>query len=151
MSKVVEGQDPARSATLIKAPQLGDPLRTCRRWLGRLIFFGSLVSVGFILHWILGAMQREARFGPLPILSLTFLGLSLPLFVVAWSVLPRRKTNAFYLRSFRTDRQTWPIRQTIQSGLGRKYRLSGIRDPRRRRSPLDYGGYAIFLLRYSTT
>ncbi len=65
-------------------------------------------------------------------------------------ILPWRVTNAFYLRSFRNDPTSWPIRTAAQAALGRKFRLSGIRDPRRRglwvvRQVLDI----LFLLRYS--
>ncbi|HEV3164374.1 MAG TPA: hypothetical protein VGZ22_10130 [Isosphaeraceae bacterium] len=47
-------------------------------------------------------------------------------------ILPRKKTDAFYLRSFRRDETTLSVRQALRAGLTRRFRLSGIRDPRRR-------------------
>jgi hypothetical protein len=47
-------------------------------------------------------------------------------------MMPDRKPDAFYLRSFRNDLTSYPIRVAIQTALGGKYRLTGIRDPRRR-------------------
>src|SRR5262249_23118583 len=59
--------------------------------------------------------------------------------------------NAFYLRSFRNDRKSWPIRYVIQAELGRNFRLSGIRNPSRRIPlVLRFLMFAVFLFRYST-
>ncbi|MBC7821028.1 MAG: hypothetical protein IAG10_29435 [Planctomycetaceae bacterium] len=68
-----------------------------------------------------------------------------------WQILPDRRTNAFYLRSFRNDRWSWPARKTIQATLGEEYRLSGIRNPRRR-WPFIFGILALpfYVFRYLT-
>jgi hypothetical protein len=65
--------------------------------------------------------------------------------------IPNRETNAFYLRSFRNDPGSWPVRVAIQESLGRGFRLSGIRDPRRRPFTLtDWLGPAFLAARYCT-
>jgi hypothetical protein len=76
---------------------------------------------------------------------------SLLMFLAIFRILPTRVTNAFYLRSFRNDAQTWPIRQAAQAALGRAFRLSGIRDPRRR-FPLLLRAVVelVFVFRYAT-
>jgi hypothetical protein len=56
----------------------------------------------------------------------------LPVMILVWLVLPRRSTNAFYLRAFSADAGSLEVRKAILSGLGRGYRLSGIRSPKRR-------------------
>jgi hypothetical protein len=72
-------------------------------------------------------------------------GLGWTLFVI----LPWRAPNALFLRSFRTDPDTNRMRGHIQSALGFRYRLSGIRDPRKRLSQIArFFLTAIFLVRY---
>ena len=62
-----------------------------------------------------------------------------------------RFSFAFYLRSFHNDEESWPIRQVAQGALGRKFRLSGIRDPKRRWSRLQrIMAELVFVFRYST-
>src|SRR5262249_39087474 len=74
-----------------------------------------------------------------------------PLLFAVRRILPRRLTNAFYLRSFRNDPATWPVRKAIQRALGRRFRLSGIRDPRRRWNPLFRMLLTVvFCFRYAT-
>src|SRR4051812_28002005 len=58
--------------------------------------------------------------------------LVLPFTFALWRVLPNRPVNAIYLRSFSHDADTGVIRTALQAALGRQFRLSGIRDPRRR-------------------
>lgn len=75
---------------------------------------------------------------------------SFALLVCTFRILPRRASNAFYLRSFRNDAETTALRIAAQAALGRAFRLSGIRDPRRRwpaliRHILDI----LFLIRYA--
>jgi hypothetical protein len=108
--------------------------------------------------------QEDRRFGPqqpehgseidwpfvLVVPAFAFLVGGLPMLLFIWSLLPNRDTNALYLRSFSNDRQSWPVRKAAQSALGRTFRLSGIRDPRRRLSFLDYVSLTLFLLRYCT-
>ncbi len=55
-----------------------------------------------------------------------------------------------FLRSFRNDVQTHLLRCELQNALGRQFRVSGIRDPRRRHSWVHYLGLIVFILRYST-
>jgi hypothetical protein len=87
-----------------------------------------------------------------PIMSIVVFILGLPVTYLILRLLPKRETNAFYLRSFRNDPATLPIRRTIQRALGYKqFRLSGIRDPRRRGSPFLRGlNVVVLAIRYST-
>jgi Protein of unknown function (DUF1559) len=65
-------------------------------------------------------------------------------------LLPRKATNAFYLRSFRNDAATGSLRSAAQAALGSAFRLSGIRDPRRRWPALiRHLLYILFLIRYA--
>lgn len=63
-------------------------------------------------------------------IAITFSGL----WFLIWMryMLPDRVTNAIYLRSFCNDRETGNVREAVQRALGCEFRLSGIRDPRRR-------------------
>jgi hypothetical protein len=75
---------------------------------------------------------------------------ALPLLLCAFFILPRRATNALYLRSFRNDAKTGSLRGVAQAALGRAFRLSGIRDPRRRWPALiRHLLYILFLIRYA--
>ncbi len=65
-------------------------------------------------------------------------------------LLPRKATNAIYLRSFRNDATTGSLRSAAQAALGQAFRLSGIRDPRRRWPALiRHFLYILFLIRYA--
>jgi hypothetical protein len=75
---------------------------------------------------------------------------SFTLLLCLFRILPRRATNALYLRSFRNDAETGSLRIAAQAALGRAFRLSGIRDPRRRWPALiRHLLYILFLLRYA--
>jgi hypothetical protein len=157
-----------------KACRLGDPLLSIRRFVGRLILIAAALSVAglFAAFWIdetrvarrslsdepsersetppdeLGnGVDWSAVFG---ISAVVVLVGAIPMLLCLWVILPRRITNAIYLRSFSHDRPTWPIRKAAQQALGRRFRLSGIRDPRRRRWAFDYLALAVFILRYGT-
>ena len=93
--------------------------------------------------------QIASRVGILTLLALVA---GCPVFYIVYRILPRRQTNAFYLRAFRNDAATLGMRKTIQRTLGyRAFRLSGIRDPDRRGSPFWRGLNLILLaIRYST-
>jgi hypothetical protein len=72
------------------------------------------------------------------------------LFLCVFLMLPRRATNAIYLRSFRNDATTGALRNAAQAALGRTFRLSGIRDPRRRWPALiRHLLFILFLIRYA--
>jgi hypothetical protein len=123
-------------------PPLGDPLCT----LGVLASIAALLSVPLLLAVMaLPGRDAAARMAPYQVA----VGLCFSLF--CWIVLPSRPTNAFYLRTFRRDEETGPVRLAIRRGLGGDFRLSGIRDPYRRIPTfLKYANTAIFCLRYST-
>ncbi len=111
---------------------LGDPLRLLRHFVAVLILL-QIVCAVIVPVAILGELKAPSLYG----LDLYMaMAVSLPFTFWWWSILPCRAVNAFYLRSFRNDRDTWPIRKAAQAALGPKFRLSGIRDPRRRWLPV---------------
>jgi hypothetical protein len=68
-----------------------------------------------------------------------------------WRLLPKRRTDVLYLRSFRHDENTAPLRADLVRAFGPGVRVSGIRDPRRRSSKwLRQLNQFVFALRYST-
>jgi hypothetical protein len=78
------------------------------------------------------------------------LAASFTLLLCTYWLLPRQATNAIYLRSFRNDAATGPLRAVAQAALGPAFRLSGIRDPRRRWPALiRHLLYILFLIRYA--
>ncbi len=173
---------------------LGDPLRTIRRWLGRLMVVGIASTLFQIALVYIGTVwaddQAEATpkpessassataeevgdadtqqaatnaqienlykvFGLIMLYGvltfpLMFLSYTWPIIWFVWRILPSQTTNALWLRSFRFDNQSWPMRKAANLALGRSFRLSGIRDPRRRRPWLDYVLWHVFILQYST-
>lgn len=64
-------------------------------------------------------------------LGITLTGLFF-FFSVLVLAIPDKRTNAFYLRSFRKDSESKRIREHLEVLLGNKFRLSGIRDPKKR-------------------
>ena len=125
-------------------PPLGDPLRIIRFLLGVGFAFAAL----FLVLWsaLLFLMSGEVFFLIIPLFGLI---LGFLFFFAFWRILPNRRTNAFYLRSFTNDKATLPIRQEILRGLGAGFRLSGIRDPRRRwPAVIRYLDSTLFAIRY---
>jgi hypothetical protein len=119
---------------------LGDPLRGFRKFLGWSMVLQLALAVLFptlIVPWLRGPSYRAATGPDLDrFLSGVLFLLPMPFLLAVYWILPGRATNAFYLRSFRNDAATWPVRKALQKQLGRSFRLSGIRDPRRRWNPL---------------
>jgi hypothetical protein len=128
---------------------LSDPLRVFRTVLGLLILAevaGLLLACGVLSRLRVG--DAEELFWGMFIATAVMV---LPFTLSFWRVLPGRPANALYLRSFRNDRSSWPLRAAAQRALGRKFRLSGIRDPRRRWPPvLRYFHSFLFALHYNT-
>jgi hypothetical protein len=122
---------------------LDDPLRFYRRLIGILLIPLILVAIlGLCIpriggpDWGLVLDQAGTFFAAFLILAI-------------WRLLPRRVTSAIYLRSFRGDAQANPIRTVAAAALGPDFRLSGIRDPRRRWPWLvRHLLYLLFLVRY---
>src|SRR4051812_23664229 len=101
-----------------------------------LLFFRRLLSI-LLIPWFIAVLLSFA----IPRLGGPDWGLTLYLaeisfvFILAvavWRLLPTQPTSAIYLRSFRNDPVAYPIRTAIAQALGPDFRLSGIRDPRRR-------------------
>jgi hypothetical protein len=134
--------EPALPAPLPRP--LSDPLRTYRR----LIFVFLLIGwVALWVNWLLPQLGPTTR---LEKVNSATTAAALALWLCVLSVLPRRPTNAVYLRSFRNDAVTGRLRAAAQTTLGSEYRLSGIRDPRRRWPWLvRHLLYVLFLIRYA--
>jgi hypothetical protein len=128
---------------------LDDPLRVFRKilpWLFALPFALEVVRVAWTQ-----SNQREKDEGVLWVALAVGAVLQLPFIGLVFYLLPRRVVNAFYLRSFRNDRCSWHVRKAIQAALGPEFRLSGIRDPKRRMPVvLRFLAFAVFLFRYCT-
>ncbi len=130
--------------------RLGDTLRVFRVLMKWVIVAQLACAACLIVLSSVAEMPSAARDAVL--VALVQLAVTVPATFFVWRILPNRITNAIYLRSFRNDTRTGRIRQSIQEGLGRKFRLSGIRDPKRRWPVflrMIFSG--IFCFRYSTT
>jgi hypothetical protein len=118
-------------------PELEDPMRDIARRFGWYLLWMLVVLLALSMFVLtVWSVLRDS-----PVTALLGSGLYMVwiLFFVYWSNLiwwrafaPRRPTDVFYLRSFQNDQDSWPIRVAVQEALGERYRLSGIRDPRRR-------------------
>lgn len=120
--------------------ELEDPIREIASKIGRWCWKLFLPLVGMTILCILFACVAWNGGPPLILMVVGFPTIAgwyvlsmLFGFWIWWRAFaPRRATDVFYLRSFRNDADTWPIRVEIQKALGRRRRLSGIRDPQRR-------------------
>ena len=142
---------------------LGDPLFKLRKlfgWTALLWTTATVVSWAWLLFDVTETSLKvrdefivgEGSLASFFVMTTVFF---LPPLVFLWLILPNRKTNAFYLRSFKNDAATLPIRVAAQSALGNDFRLSGIRDPRRRLSSFHQllsstVRMFVFILRYSS-
>lgn len=118
-------------------PPLEDPLRFA--WLP---FWASIA----------GGLLIATDFGGVYLVFLTYswpvwLLMLLPVAVV----LPVRPPRAFYLRAFSTDDRSTALITDVRRGIGRRFRLAGIRPPRQRTSTfLKHLAVAAFSYRYSS-
>jgi hypothetical protein len=135
-------------ANLAKPSRLRDPLRVFRVLLGYLLLQNLIVG-------LVPIVLNQVFLVPIPdSIGASAIGafVSCPMLFLVWRILPSRRTNAFYFRSFRKDDETAIIRQEIQKAIGSRFRLSGIRAPSRRWPVfLQYLGSAFFFFRYATT
>jgi hypothetical protein len=132
---------------------LSDPLRIYR-------WFVIIAVISIVIYWRLPDVRkvREAAAGirqtqlqrQLETAELAAEAVTLTLLLCTLCMLPWRVTNAIYLRSFRNDASTGELRTLAQAALGPAFRLSGIRDPRRRWPALiRHLFYLLFLIRYA--
>lgn len=143
----------------VASPQLEDPIRemtwlfqksTARIFWVTLLLVVVIAAVAFLTEDGLSGLPMQivvlAAAGGLFAL-LAFVGMT-----VGWRAFaPRRATDVFYLRSFKNDSKTWPIRVEIQEALGPRWRLSGIRDPLRRTLSLSQRFVPLFTaMKYCT-
>lgn len=134
---------------------LGDPLRTLGVALGVISRILCVVVVlGFVGIYFM--IPEESRGDVANMVFIWFMMFGsvmavIPILAFLRRILPRRRTEAIFLRSFRNDPETWRLRTAVQDALGPDLRLSGIRDPRRRWPlPLRIVLLFFFALRYST-
>jgi uncharacterized protein (DUF433 family) len=131
---------------------LEDPLRSIRSFLRILLRIGLWLQVPYVVIMFVILVILDSDFF-IPILVVAILSALAYWFTfVLWAgFMPSRVTNALYLRSFRKDPDTVQIRIAIQEALGPSFRLSGIRDPRRRRVRLhEMLNPALLAMRYCT-
>lgn len=143
--------DPSGIPAARRPGRLGDPLLSLRNLIVGLVV---LVAVHRLTPTV---FEQPGGWGLLrqihdayTIASVTALFLAILLAPVLL-VLPHRRTNAYFLRAFANDEATGELRLALQRALGRRFRLSGIRDPQRRMS-LFLRSVTVFLFcfRYST-
>jgi hypothetical protein len=125
---------------------LADPLRSLRTgliWLNALgiLFFGVMG-----LWWL--SQGNVAAFA----IIVFFFVISLPGFLWLYGVtrlLPNRPTDILYLRAFRKDHTTGGIRTSLERVLDPQFRVSGIRDPKRRGTTVvRFAAYVLFIMKY---
>ena len=128
--------DMAPQVALARCKPLSDPVKSFARAVG----FGMLVCLlgganqllFLLILFVKDRMSLPA--GGMMILTwailLSFV-ISLPLGM--WLLLrTRKRTSVIYLRAFRSDRSARPLRSLLKAALGNQFRLSGIRQPRKR-------------------
>lgn len=123
---------------------LGDPLRGLRTglcWMNGVV----MVYLSAVTGWLLFAGE---------LLAAGVVAVSAPIqFVWLWGVirlLPDRPTDVLYLRSFRTDADTAAVRTSLERALGEVFRVSGIREPRRRwPAVVRFMSYLLFAFKYA--
>ena len=106
--------------------KLGDPLLRVKPFIFILNILVLIGVIGLIADAIQNKQGAILSLAGISIVSASFF---LALLIIAF---PKRRTNAIYLRSFGKDSESKVIREHIEVVLGPDYRLSGIRDPRRR-------------------
>jgi hypothetical protein len=145
-----------RPAEFGAAPEAGlpapldDPLRALRRFLA----WSMLAQIALVIGWLLygSTTQRQTEKVGTWELGIQGIILAFPFAFALWRLLPKRVVNAYYLRSFRHDAATPAVRSSLSVALGRQFRLSGIRDPRRRSiKVIRYLSVFLFALRYATS
>lgn len=123
---------------------LADPLRGLRSGLIGLNWFGAMLTAVLVLvEYAAGSLASAV------------LSLIAGVVGVIWlygitRLLPDRPTDILYLRSFRTDDETGGIRTSLERALEPEFRVSGIRDPKRRwPGIIRFMSYLLFALKYA--
>ncbi len=143
-AEVVSVKQESPFAAMGTTALLEDPMREISQRFGKflwIMFIGLPTASLFV--WVVYLLFHGSTFWAFTWGVFSF---SLMLFGVYWTNLiwwrafaPRRNTDVFYLRSFKNDQLSFPIRVAIQEALGDRVRLSGIRDPRRRSEVVNDG------------
>jgi hypothetical protein len=127
---------------------LADPLRALRRgiyWAILIAYVLFMLAVGLVF----ATKGRDS--------DLLLICVQAPILVLGtvWIflltlLLPKRSPDILYLRSFRTDPETGGIRTSLERALDNKFRVSGIREPKRRGwKILRFAAPVLFIFRYS--
>jgi len=118
------------SALLKKAGPLSDPAKVCA------VFFSvialAVISLAILLFGGLLITQIHQALRSLPgliVFGLMIIALPMSLWLMFRPVFA---TPVFYLRAFRSDKSAGKLRMLIRTGIGGRFRLSGIRPPSRR-------------------
>ncbi len=133
----------SRGSDSMPAP-LADPLRGLRTGLNVLNAFSLLiVAAGALFSYSIGDETQAIATASLGLLGVLWVfGIT--------RLLPNRPTDILYLRSFRTDDTTGGVRTSLERALDPQFRVSGIRDPRRRwPRVLRFMSYVLFALKYA--
>lgn len=142
----------ARPDDNLSAPpqELNDPLREFRP-----LFLVLAIGAGVqcLRGWDLfySPLPQFTGYSPRELVNLVATNaLAFAIVVTLYGMLPRKGPKAFYLRAFRNDVRTGLLRMDLQGALGRRFRLAGIRDPRRRSTAwIRYFFSGLFAIRYS--
>src|SRR5579863_10298255 len=148
VAPMVQDARPAQSLN-VGAPDLPKPLDDPMRLLRTFLGWAALAQLCAAPVLVLGS--DSPLLGKVVVALGALLFFSAPYSWAVWRILPRCDVDLLYLRSFRSDRETSAIRYDIQKAIGRRLRVSGIRDPRRRwPRVLRFTFLYAFALRYST-
>jgi hypothetical protein len=132
-----------------RPPALEDPLLAIRTFYGFLLTLQLFIGLCCTAIGLLSDLPIRERAELLK--TAVSVIVSIPILLAFRRVLPNRPTNALYLRSFSQDGETGAIRTALQRAFGPGFRLSGIRDPRRRwPKVLRYFSVFAFAFRYAT-
>jgi len=106
--------------------KLADPLCTAKPY-----YFFINLTIDILIIIFISALYLET--GDMAFTALGFVIISIALYISLYVVaFPKIATNALYLRNFSKDKSSEDVREYIEVMLGESYRLSGIRDPRKR-------------------
>jgi len=107
--------------------KLADPLLTAKPYY---FFLNFSIDIFLIMFVVLGFYFGNGRMG---VSTAGFIIVSMAMYIALYIVaFPKIPTNALYLRNFSKDKSSEDVREHIEVMLGKDFRLSGIRDPRKR-------------------
>ncbi len=144
-------RDPPRGSSsqeLFPSPNLPEPLADPLRVLRKVVIGLNWALATFLPALTVMCVLEESYVMAMVVFLSGFIN-------VVWmhgvaKLLPTGPTDIIYLRSFRSDRQTGGIRTSIERVFDPLYRVSGIREPRRRMlRVVRFMSYLVFMLKYA--